>query len=179
MPFKNREKTYLLFPGILGIFIVILGIGEARWLTLENMGSETVRAVSSNPEGYLNCQRLSQGIGDASVTLKGYVKGAQPNEANLKYSVCQELFSWLQSDRKTITDDQLLAVHVLVHESFHVAGDYNETSTECKTEVALPGVLKEMGAPEHIVASVPAFYEEKVRPYLGSEYKAAPCGEFL
>lgn len=173
-PLLKQEKAFLLFPSIFAILIVILGVGEARWLYLENVGTALVKEVSGKPEAELKCQRTSEAIFDARVSHAGYVSSDNPLVANVVYNSCQELYSWLASDRRSSTDKQKHAVITLIHEAYHVSGDYNETSTECKTKAYLETFVTKYANAEEALAFT-SFYETSVYPNLPQEYRATPC----
>lgn len=173
-PLVKKEKGFLLFPAILSIIITLLGFGEARWLFYENVGTGLVKEISANPNGYLHCQRMTEGLADTGAASTGYVSHDQPNRAVVKYTSCQQLIGWFESDRQTATEDQMKAVTVFIHESYHVSGDYDETSTECKTRATLDSFVTKY-ANEKEAVRFTEWYDTQVYPNLRKEYRSYPC----
>lgn len=175
MPLLRRDKPSRILCGILIILLGVNGFFEWRWQVNESVGTSVVKSVSGVEEGTLHCQRLSEGFFDPSVAKKGEVFYAKSTVAIIKHNPCQDLFSWLESDKKHATDEQILSLGVLVHESVHVSGEYNEAKTECLTMKQLAAVTESLGASPEEAKRISKVYREEIHILTPPSYQGATC----
>lgn len=160
-----------LVIGMLGLF----GIPEIQWLSSEQQASLAVAAISGNPKGKLLCQRFSEALFDSKPAIAGYVDWTQPDVAVMKWGQCEQLFKWMNSDKINPTEAEISAVHILSHETIHVAGNRNEASTECMavdTDSVMAQFLGASSAQGNYIASV---YFKTIWPYMPAGYQLAGC----
>lgn len=96
---------------------------------LERAASE----IAGGPVG-VHCQTPGETWTDAGAEL-GFVRwgpdGVPERKTLLKYDTCAALRSWLSSDKQHPREDQVIAVHVLTHETMHMVGITGEAQAEC------------------------------------------------
>ena len=96
----------------------------------------------------IECQRFMGALVDATAEA-GYVafdsSGTPSDTGRLERDTCNDLRDWLHSDKTNPTLDQVIAVHVLGHESYHLAGISNEAETECAAMQRLDEVAQWLG----------------------------------
>ena len=168
-------------PESINYFIVVpllvaLGFGgywEATWWAGEKTGSGLVVYASKVDGASLNCQRPEETLLDVRPFLKGFVSWDNPTVANLKYSECVELFSYLESNKLNPTSEQAYALEVLVHESMHVAGYRNEAETECAAMARYVDVAVQSGATQEVAERMLADYKQNWWPLLPNSYKSS------
>jgi hypothetical protein len=174
-PFVKHQKfpliSCLLVIGMLGIF----GVPEIQWLSSEHQASLAVAAISGNPKGKLVCQRFSEAFFDPNVSIAGYVDWDQPDVAVLKWAQCEQLFKWMNSDKKNPTAEEMSAVHVLTHESVHVSGNRDEASTECTAVSKDSAMAQFLGASRAQGNHIATFYFENIWPHMPADYQLAGC----
>jgi len=174
-PLFGKSRA-LIGAALIAIILIPTAGFEARWLIQEHKGTEVVKLVSDNDKGYLHCQRLSETMFDASQN-RGHVMWDKPNEAVVKFSSCQELFGYIESDKSNPTEKQVMAVHVLTHEAVHVGGDMDEASTECKAiQLDMETAIK-LGATFEQALHLAQTYYSIVYPRMPSNYTSPDCAE--
>lgn len=81
-----------------------------------------------NENVFVNCNSTFDSI--YHLGMAGFVYRGS-DEINLEVRTCSDLKDYLQAPASANTE-QLYALHVLTHEAMHVAGEFNETLTDCK-----------------------------------------------
>lgn len=173
----TRKRSSLFFPAAGVILLLVLGGFEIRWLWAENQGTAVIKTVSGNSEGVLECQRFSDALVDANLAHKGMVFYDQPNVAIIKYSTCQDLFGWFYGDKRKATPEEILAVGVLIHEAYHVGGEFNESTTECLVMKNYVQYATSLGANQIEAERMVAFYTTEIHPRMPAVYKGGTCEE--
>lgn len=155
----RTSPSWFLVTILAGIILVTAGF-EVKWQYTESQATQVVQKISEREEGVAKCQRLSEAFTDAQVSVIGWVAYAEDNKALIKYSQCQELSSFLLTDKTQATDEQLQAIGVVFHESYHVKGEFNEATTQCLTVKHYAENLKMLNVPTNYRESYAARYAE-------------------
>jgi hypothetical protein len=120
-------------------------------------------------------------------TVEGSVRfsadGRPADETDLRTFACSELDA-LAEGRRTAAlacgsgpacGDLALAVDVLAHESFHLAGIIDEGETECRAVQTLSWTAQQLGATPEQGRALTARYIEVGYPRLPARYRMAAC----
>jgi hypothetical protein len=167
----RREPMRWLSIGLLALVIVPnLGF-EIVWVHTQAVASKVVRDVSGKAGGYAYCERVSEAFFDGGIR-SGEVVSNEPDKAFLAWQTCEDFKAFLFSNHESISESQLIAVHVIVHEAIHVSGDYNEASTECKAMAQDARILMSLGMSSANADAAALRYRTGVYPRLGSEYRS-------
>jgi hypothetical protein len=156
-------------------FLVALGF-EVRHQVAQAQATAVVRELSGNPEAHAACQRFTPDLLELSQNA-GSVQWDSPDVALLRRATCNDLFSWLTSRKDDPTLDQVAALHIVVHESVHVAGEYNEAITECTAIQRDARAAELLGATEADAQTLARMYYEQAYPHMRSDYRSAGCVE--
>ena len=175
VPFFRGSRPSLVLVIIAVSITGWIGWGEYQWQTNQTIGSDVVKMVSGNTEGILRCQTLSGAFFDPAVSTKGFVSSAEENVARVKYDTCQDLFSWMKSDKQAASLKQIQAIGVLTHEAVHVSGEYNEAVTECISMSKLEKVAEELRANKKLSAEISATYREEIHVRTPPQYQNGVC----
>lgn len=156
-------------------FLVALGF-EVRHQVAQAQATAVVRELSGKPDSHAACQRFTPDLLDLS-NNSGSVKWDSPDVALLRRATCNDLFSWLAGRKIDPTLDQVTAVHIVVHESIHVSGEYGEAVTECTAiqRDARAAVL--LGATPADAQALARTYYEQVYPLVHPDYRSPGCVE--
>lgn len=172
-PILGRPRS-LFAVTLVALILIPSGIFEARWLIRENQGTEVVKVISEKEEGHLHCQRLSETFVDATQN-RGHVMFDEPDKAVIKFTSCQELFGYIESNKDNPTLKQIQAVHILTHEAVHVSGDFSESSTECKAVSLNVKTAQLLGATEQQAIKLAERYFTEIFPKMPSNYYSKDC----
>ncbi len=110
---------------------------------------------------------------------RGFVRfgadGVPERHAVITYDTCQDLASWVRSDHRGTTEDQMIAVHVLTHEAMHMRGLVNEASAECAAVQRDHRTARLLGASDEQARDLTRRYLLSVYPRMPEEYRSAEC----
>lgn len=169
------------FPKISVGLCVAVAIGCAVPLVLHARLESTLEGAASQVAGGpvgVHCQTSGETWTDLGTEL-GYVKwgpGGVPERTTLiKYGVCADLRSWLSSDKKIPRPDQVVAVHVLTHETMHMIGITNEAQAECAAMQRDARMAQALGATPAQAQVLARRYWVEVYPQMPEGYTGG-CG---
>lgn len=174
-PLKNYTRygrkysvNYLMVP-LLAVMITPTTVAEIQWQHLQHKGSAIVKEVSGNKEGKLVCQRLSMSLFDKYPLYAGYVEYDKPNNAIVKYRECKDLAQYFKHPQNP-TIHETMSLNVLIHESIHVSGEFNETIAECRAHQNHITQAVKIGTPEKVALTNLTNYITKYYPRLQKKY---------
>ena len=156
---------------------VVLGWSEWRFRADERLFS-AVAAEIAQADVRMDCQRFAGALVDASGEL-GYVRadaGGRPGDVGrLERGACEPLRDYAHGDRANPTLDQVIAVQVLAHEAYHLAGLTVEAEAECAAMQRLPDVAGWLGATPTQARALAERYWSEVYPRLPEDYRDGQC----
>lgn len=126
----------------------------------------------------VHCQTASETFVQAGGDL-GYVRwgpdGVPEHATVLSYETCRDLRRWLASSKRDPSLDEVVAVHVLTHESMHMAGIKNEAHAECAAVQRDVRTALALGATPPQADALARRYWTEVYPRMRDEYRDG-CG---
>ncbi|HET7899666.1 MAG TPA: hypothetical protein VFL59_00660 [Candidatus Nanopelagicales bacterium] len=161
------------------LLLVPLFVTERQWLSTENRLAGVARSEARNGLG-VHCQRFGETFTYAGSEL-GHVEydetGAPRTAAFLSYDTCQQLSAYLGSaaDRAAPTLDEVIAVHVLTHETAHLTGIAVESEAECWAVQRDARTATMLGATPDQAAALVATYWTQVYPRMPDAYRTPDC----
>ena len=126
----------------------------------------------------VNCQRYSGALLDLGSewgSVQFDENGDPADVTDLKYDACSNLRSWLGSDKHAPTLEQVIAVHVLAHESEHLAGETAEARAECLSLQTTEQTALLLGATPAQARALAVAYAADVYPRMPDNYRSADC----
>lgn len=173
-PFKIRpHRAYrpnFLMVGLTLVVLIPIGVLEVQWQIAEIRGTQIVKEVSGKDQGKLKCQRFTETIYDTRPALQGYVDYDTPDVATLKWKQCKQLQKYW-SHPVSPEKKETLALQVLIHESIHVKGNRDESSTECEALYNHLKYAKGVGSDMDVVTNNMRDYIKNTYAYMPSQYR--------
>jgi hypothetical protein len=130
----------------------------------------------------VHCQTFGEAFVDTGAEF-GYVPfgpdGVPARNTVIKREQCGDLADYLRSDKTYPSRDQVVAVHVLTHESIHMTGETNESITECLAVQRDMEMAKLLGAGDADAHALARTYWETVYPHMPDGYRSDECGPGL
>jgi hypothetical protein len=127
----------------------------------------------------VDCQTLTGSSLDLGAEL-GFVRwgpdGLPELKTLIKHRQCNDLQSYLDSDKRHPSAAQVLAVHVLTHESMHMAGNTSESVAECYALQHDAQLARIMGASPADAHALAVRYWRTVYPHMPADYVSPGCG---
>lgn len=126
----------------------------------------------------VDCQTLTGSALDMGREL-GYVKwgpgGIPEHKTLIKHQQCNDLHSYLNSSKLHPSAAQILAVHVLTHESMHMSGITSEAVAECDAMQRDTTMAQDLGAPPAAAHALAVTYWLTVYPNMPDAYRSTDC----
>jgi hypothetical protein len=126
----------------------------------------------------VDCQTLTGSALDMGREL-GYVKwgprGIPERKTLIKHQQCNDLHSYLDSSKQNPTAAEILAVHVLTHESMHMSGIKVEDVAECDAMQHDTAMAEELGAKPAAAHALAVTYWLTVYPDMPDGYRSDDC----
>lgn len=158
---KNQKRVSFLALAILLIPAGVAGYFEYNWQTNQAQISLALQKFTGIKDAKLSCQRLSEGFFDAWSSKDTVDYG--PTSAGLKYQECSNLIAWYTSkDKSQPTEDQMVAIHVLVREAMRIMGQSNPSLQECyaMSEKNTEPLAEDLGATPDEARYIALYYQQ-------------------
>jgi hypothetical protein len=181
--------------GIAVLLILLAGVGyvvHAQKSQIEgHLGS--VASQLAERTVHVHCQGMTGelvDIGPELGTVPFDANGRPGDVTNLKRPVCNALERFrsdaagprfdcvlanTQCDQRTFDDVQ--AVKVLAHESWHLRGDGDEAVTECHSMQTTAQAAELLGADPQHAEAVAQYAWRWIYPHMPSEYRTTKCAD--
>jgi hypothetical protein len=156
---------------------VALGWFEWQFRSDEHLFSAVATELAGRDVS-IECQRLGGALVDVTSEL-GYVRfdadGRPADVGRIENDACEALRAYVHGDHASPTLDQVVAVQVLGHESFHLAGLLNEAEAECAAMQRLDDVAGWLGATPPQARDLAERYAAEVYPRMPDGYRSGEC----
>ncbi|MFZ0324923.1 MAG: hypothetical protein WAN48_12440 [Actinomycetes bacterium] len=169
------------FPWVAVGLLIVTSLGMAVPGAQRRSEEARLSAVASQVASQsvrVHCQTFGEAFVDAGSEL-GWVAwrpdGTASPETLIKRSPCRDLRDYLGSDQANPTLAQVVAVHVLTHESMHMSGILEEAMAECAAvqRDALTATL--LGASDSEAQDLARRYWTTVYPDMPDAYRTPDC----
>lgn len=170
---RNKKRISLIAIFILLIPAGVLGYFEYNYDVTISQLSVAVQKVSGIKDASLRCERMSEAFFDVWANTDVINYGS--TVAGLKYDECDHLISWYKSDNKNnITENQIIAIHLLDVETMRVSGQNNPALQECLAMKNDAFMAETLGATPNQANYIAFYYREKLHSTL-TENENAFC----
>jgi hypothetical protein len=169
------------FPYITVVLLVTLGCASLAPLVLRVRLEHRLETAASKLVGTpieVRCQSFGGAFVDVGADLGYVVFGADGKPESwtlIKRQQCGDLSDYLGSDKQNPTRDQIIAVHVLTHETIHVTGVREEAATECKAMQLDAGMATLLGAELQAAEELAISYWRDIYPWMPASYRSDEC----
>ncbi len=174
----GRAKSFpFISVGLLGALAaacVVPGyLRHREETTLSAVATTLVGAPAS-----VHCQSIGQSLLDLGAEL-GYVRydanGVPEHRTRIKRDQCKALNAYRRSDKHAPTSDEIIAVHVLTHESMHMRGITDEAGAECAAIQRDELTAKLLGADGAEARALARRYWLLDYPRMPDNYRSSDC----
>jgi hypothetical protein len=172
------------FPSI-AVPVLLVVAAATGWVSYSHHQLEVrLSAVASQLVGApvkVHCQTVGESFLDAGAEA-GYVvfrDGIPEHKTLIKRDTCNALRAFEHSTGANPTPDEIAAVHVLTHESMHMAGTTSESVAECKAMQRDAVTARLLGASSTDAAALARRYWLEDYPRMQDDYQSAQCGPRL
>ena len=169
------------FPYITAVLLVTVGCASLAPLVLRVRLEHRLETAATKLVGTpveVRCQSFGGAFVDIGNDVGYVIFGAdgKPEAWTLiKRQQCGDLSDYLRSDKQDPTRDQIIAVHVLTHETVHVTGVRDEAQTECKAMQLDAGMATLLGAEPKAAEELAIAYWRDIYPWMPPSYRSDEC----
>ncbi|HVX69721.1 MAG TPA: hypothetical protein VHA79_08535 [Mycobacteriales bacterium] len=172
----RRRKFPLVTVALLGV--VAAGLATPTVLRHREEGHlAKVATVLVGQHVTVHCQTFGQTFTDLSGDL-GYVRygpGGPELHTTIQRGPCSDLKHYYNGDQARPSAAEIIAVHVLTHESMHMRGETNEAIAECEAMQRDAETAQLLGAsPQEGLALARAYWLTDY-PNMPGNYRTADC----
>jgi hypothetical protein len=172
----KRPLPKLTFS-LLAIAVLVTGCMAWQHGKLEDRLSRAASALAGFPV-HVHCQDLAGAALDVSNDL-GSVQfnadGAAQHVTLIRREQCSALSGYLGKHGVNPSAAQILAVHVLTHETMHMRGLRAEAAAECAAVQRDAHMARLLGASAPDAQALAAAYWENDYPQLSDDYHSSDC----
>lgn len=169
------------FPLISVLVLAAMGGGllvpVVRHHQLESRLTEVATTLVGAPS-VVHCQTAGRELMDLGGEL-GFVRwgpgGIPEHETLIKRAPCKHLAAYMRGDHAHPSQDEVIAVHVLSHESRHMAGTTSEAVTECAAMQRDVWAATLLGASAEEALKLARTYWLTIYPRMPDDYRSGEC----
>ena len=161
--------------------LVLVAVAAAIPGGLRRIEEHRLASVAAQLVGHrvtVHCQSTAGALVDAGSEL-GFVPygedGIPRPTTTLKRDPCRDLKHYLSSHKDQPSLAQVLAVHVLTHESMHMRGETNEAIAECEAMQRDAQTATLLGATPQQARHLARSYWLEVYPNMPDDYRTTDC----
>ena len=166
----------------LSVALLVLVAGAVEVPTyLRHREEDRLSAAATQLAGVparVHCQSIGAEMVDIGSEL-GYVKwgpdGVPEHQTLIKHAPCRDLHSYLASSKQNPSEAQVVAVHVLTHESMHMHGLTGEAQAECAAVQRDAETARLLGADPASARALAHRYWVEVYPRMPDDYRTGDC----
>jgi hypothetical protein len=169
------------FPHFTVALLGLLAAASAMPTYLRHHEEDRLSAVASTLVGVgvrVHCQTLGGEFTDATGDL-GHVRfsadGVPEHQTLIKRGPCTDLRHYLASDKSHPSAGEVVAVHVLTHESMHMRGQRSESMAECEAVQRDAETAQLLGATPAQAMLLARTYWIADYPLMPDAYRTSDC----
>lgn len=169
------------FPSISVGLLVVLAVVLATPTILrhrEEAKLDKVASILVGAPATVHCQTFGQTFTDTTGDL-GYVKfdadGVPQHHTTIMRGPCADLKHYYDGDQLHPSRDEIVAVHVLTHESMHMRGQPVEALAECEAMQRDAETAQLLGASPTEAIELARAYWLQVYPLMSPTYQSSDC----
>ena len=148
-------------------------IGQYR---RQALATEALGVLSEVKGVRADCERYTEELFNLS-QYQGYVYYDGSGVAHLKRNVCKDLWGYAHGGQANPTEGQILAVHIVAHETQHINGVRVEAVAECTAVQLNYLVAEKLGATPEQARELQRRYFVEDYPRQSSDYISSDCRE--
>lgn len=170
------------FPYTSVVLLCALAIAVASPVYLRHREERRLATAASTLVGAqvtVHCETFGQTFTHLDADL-GFVKygadGVPEHHTQIERDACKDLRRYLRGDQQHPTGDEVIAVHVLTHESMHMRGQTSEAEAECEAMQRDTRTAQLLGATHSAAVELARRYWLTVYPHMPDGYTSSDCG---
>ena len=162
--------------GLVSLLALTAGSFEVAHHQRQQLATEALGVLAEVEGVGANCERFSEELFNVS-QYQGYVYYDGSNVAHLRRNVCHNLWDYAHGAQSHPTEGQILAVHIVAHETMHINGIQSEAVAECRAVQLNHLVAEALGATPEQARALQLRYYVDYYPHQREGYVSGECAE--
>lgn len=162
--------------GLISILAFTAGYFEVAHHQRQELATEALGVLTDVDGASADCERFSEELFNLS-DFQGYVYYDGSNVAHLRRKVCHNLWDYAHGGQAHPTEGQIVAVHIVAHETMHINGIQSEAVAECRAVQLNHLVAEALGATPEQARELQRRYYADYYPRQRDDYVSAGCAE--
>jgi hypothetical protein len=174
----GRRRPYPLLAVVSLVELAVVSIVPVLRLIGEEHRLSRVASYLVGAPATVHCQSLSASMIDTTDEL-GHVNvvgGVLAHSTQIKNEQCHLVARYVADSKANPGRDEVVAVHVLTHESMHMRGILDEARAECAAVQRDELTAEQLGATPDEARALAVRYWLTVYPWMPDAYKTRDCG---
>ena len=142
----------------------------------QELATKAIGVLSDVDGASADCERFSEELFNAS-QFQGFVYYDGSHVAHLRREVCHNLWDYAHGGQGHPTEAQIIAVHIVAHETMHINGITSEAVAECQAVQLNNQVAEALGATPAQARELQRRYYADVYPRQRGAYFSSECVE--
>jgi hypothetical protein len=175
--FETHGRGFrIVVAGLVSILAFTAGGFELAHHQRQQLATEAIGVLSDVKGASADCERFSEELFNVS-QFQGYVYYDGSNVAHLRRNVCHNLWDYAHGGQAHPTEGQIIAVHIVAHETQHINGIQSEAVAECRAVQLNHLVAEALGATPEQARELQRRYYADIYPHQQDGYVSAGCTE--
>ncbi len=162
--------------GLISILAFTAGYFEVAHHQRQQLATEAIGVLTDVKGASADCERFSEELFNVS-QYQGYVYYDGSNVAYLRREVCHNLWDYAHGGQAHPTEGQIIAVHIVAHETMHINGIRSEAVAECRAVQLNYLVAEYLGATPEQARALQRRYFADIYPHQQDGYVSGECAE--
>lgn len=162
--------------GLISILAFTAGYFEVAHHQRQELATKALGVLADVDGASADCERFSEELFNLS-DFQGYVYYDGSNVAHLRRNVCHNLWDYAHGGQAHPTEGQIVAVHIVAHETMHINGIQSEAVAECRAVQLNHLVAEALGATPEQARELQRRYYVDYYPRQREDYVSAGCTE--
>lgn len=161
------------YLSVVGVLFVLVAWKPYSYWSLERNLSRVATELADGKPASVHCNSPIDAIFDSNVRVAGHAN-LRTGEIVFQYKQCGYLMGYLDHPERA-SRRELWSLNLLTHESMHIRGERDETSTECQAVQRNYRAAKLLGVVDSIAKQSAAHYYKKLYPTQRGVYYSDQC----
>lgn len=162
--------------GLISILAFTAGYFEVAHHQRQELATEALGVLTDVDGASADCERFSEELFNLS-DFQGYVYYDGSNVVHLRRKVCHNLWDYAHGGQAHPTEGQIVAVHIVAHETMHINGIQSEAVAECRAVQLNHLVAEALGATPEEARELQRRYYADYYPRQRDGYVSGGCAE--
>jgi hypothetical protein len=172
---RNKENRFNLFNifylGTLITITILLASQPYKYWKFEKLMAQKSSVLADNKQVNFHCNSVVDSVFDNDLGVAGHAN-PKTGEIVFQNTRCEDLMNYIDHP-ESVTQREIISLHIFTHESMHIRGELDEKKTDCQSIQRNYLAAKLLGIPDEIARNNALVFYKTV--YLKHPYRSPLC----